>query len=108
MGLSRKVEMDDAEEKHLKRRRNPSVSPSSRTADLASRCSVRGGTKAKNDRIGRLSVDEDGNLYSAKHLVPAPLLRFRGGALSVDDEGNLYSSPRAPKLSTKDDETPET
>jgi len=108
--LSRKVESDDAEEKHLKRRRNPSVSPSSsRTADLASRCSVlRGGTKAKNDRIGRLSVDEDGNLYSAQHLVPPPL-RFRGGALSVDSEGNLYS-PRAtatPTLSTKD-ETPET
>merc|ERR1712232_1519039 len=63
-----------------------SLSPSSsRTADLASR-TVRGSTTAiKNNRFGRLSVDDEGNLYTppkSQVNAKAAALSVRGGGFS--------------------------
>jgi len=58
---------------------------SSATAAMAT------GGYIKNDRLGGLSTDEDGNLYSSAASSALLTLLPRGGALCVDQDGNLYS-----------------
>jgi hypothetical protein len=51
----------------------------------------------KNNQIGDLCVDEEGNLFSssAASTLSATLSSLRGGSLCVDNEGNLYSPPES-------------
>merc|ERR1712079_684856 len=70
----------------IPRRRTPS-SQSPSTADLASRTTIRGGTTTaiKNNRFGRLSVDDEGNLYTppkSQVNAKAAALAVRGGGFS--------------------------
>merc|ERR1711959_1162 len=85
--LSTKDEAPETATIFIPRRRKSSSSPPSspRTADLASR-TVRGSTTTiKNNRFGRLSVDNEGNLYSPPKLqvnARAAALAVRGGGFS--------------------------
>ena len=61
---------------------------------------LRGGSKNKNDKLGGLCVDSEGNLYadptSPKPATSTRLSLLRGGSLCVDNEGNFFS-PRIVK-----------